>query len=129
MISTAFVITVHDEILAQTGVGRAGIHLDRLESVLGRIDQQMHYNSIDDAFEIAAWYGVAIAKGHAFVDANKRTGLSVMLAFLEVQGISIPADVGLDDLMVNIVESSLAHEQLAQEVADYLYQLSGSCHS
>lgn len=102
MISTAFVITVHDEILAQTGVGRAGVHLDRLESVLGRIDQQMHYNNIDDAFEIAAWYG---------------------------QGISIPADVGLDDLMVNIVESSLEHEQLALELADYLYQLSGSCHS
>lgn len=63
MISTAFVITVHDEILRQTGVGRAGVHLERLESVLGRIDQQMHYNHIDDAFEIAAWYGVAIAKG------------------------------------------------------------------
>lgn len=92
--------------------------------MLGRIDQQMHYNNIDDAFEIAAWYGVAIAKGHAFVDANKRTGLSVMLAFLEVQGISIPADVGLDDLMVNIVESSLEHEQLALQVADFLYQLS-----
>ncbi|MFA9485964.1 MULTISPECIES: type II toxin-antitoxin system death-on-curing family toxin [unclassified Moraxella] len=123
MISTAFVITVHDEILAQTGVGRAGVHLDRLESVLGRIDQQMHYNCIDDAFEIAAWYGVAIAKGHAFVDANKRTGLSVMLAFLEVQGISIPANVGLDDLMVEIVENDEPHEMLARTIADCLYQL------
>jgi death-on-curing protein len=40
-------------------------HLDKLESVLSRIDQQMYYNQVDDLYEIAAWYGIAISKGHA----------------------------------------------------------------
>ena len=112
-INTNFVIFVHDEILYQTKVGKAGVDLGRLESVLGRVDQQIYYNQIDNAFEIAAWYGVALAKGHAFVDGNKRTGLAVMLTFLEIQGIDIQYNTGLDDLMVDIVESKLPHETLA----------------
>lgn len=70
---------------------------------------------------VAAWYGVAIAKGHAFVDGNKRTALAVMLTFLKTQGIGITANIGLDDLMVEIVISQCPHDKLVQSVADYLY--------
>lgn len=122
-INVGFVAAVHDEIIRQTGVGRAGVHLERLESVLGRIDQQIYYNQIENIYEIAAWYGIALAKGHAFVDGNKRTGLATMLTFLEIQGVDIQYDAGLDDLMVDIVESQDEHETLAEQVAEFLYQL------
>ena len=36
LISSTFVIAVHDEILLQTGVGRTGCHIEKLESVLSR---------------------------------------------------------------------------------------------
>lgn len=75
LINATFAIAVHDEILLQTGVGLSGCHLDRLESVLNRVDQQIYYSYIEDVFEIAAWFGIALSKGHAFVDGNKRTGL------------------------------------------------------
>ena len=122
-INEAFVIAVHDEILKQTLVGRAGVYLDRLESVLGRISQQIYYNQIDNIFEIAAWYGIVLAKGHAFVDGNKRTGLATMLTFLEIQGVTVKDDTGLDDLMVDIVESKDAHEVLALRVSDFLFEI------
>jgi len=32
LISSTFVIAVHDEILLQTGVGRIGCHIEKLES-------------------------------------------------------------------------------------------------
>ena len=105
-------------------MGREGCHIEKLESVLGRIDQQIYYNDVNDLFEIAAWYGIALAKGHAFVDGNKRTGLAVMLTFLEIQGVSIHESTGLDDLMVDIVESQDQHEDLAKIVSDFLYELS-----
>ena len=105
LISSTFVIAVHDEILLQTGVGRSGCQIEKLESVLNRIDQQMYYSNVSDIFEIAAWFGIAISKGHAFVDGNKRTGLAVMLTYLEIQGVTIQEHTGLDDLMVDIVES------------------------
>ena len=112
LISSTFVIAVHDEILLQTGVGRSGCQIEKLESVLNRIDQQMYYSNVSDIFEIAAWFGIAISKGHAFVDGNKRTGLAVMLTYLEIQGVTIQEHTGLDDLMVDIVESQEDHELL-----------------
>lgn len=124
LINSTFVISVHDEILKETGVGREGCHIEKLESVLSRIDQQMYYNNVEDLFEIAAWYGIALAKGHAFVDGNKRTGLTVMLTFLEIQGVTIKDHMGLDDLMVDIVEDQDEHERLSQRVSDFLYELS-----
>lgn len=86
-INSTFVIAVHDEILRQTGVGREGCHLDKLESVLSRIDQQRHYNQVDDLYEIAAWYGIAISKGHAFVDGNKRTKRRNAYFFLKFKAV------------------------------------------
>lgn len=124
LINSTFVVAVHDEILKQTGVGRSGCHLDKLEGVLSRIDQQMYYNGVGDLFEVSAWYGIALAKGHAFVDGNKRTGLAVMLTFLEIQGVTIINHTGLDDLMVDIVESDNGHEVLAKRVANFLIALS-----
>jgi death-on-curing protein len=105
-------------------VGRTGCHIEKLESVLSRIDQQMYYSDVSDIFEIAAWFGIAISKGHAFVDGNKRTGLAVMLTYLEIQGVTIQEQTGLDDLMVDIVESQEEHELLAKIVAEFLYELS-----
>ena len=87
------------------------------------VNQQIYYNQIDNIFEIAAWYGIALAKGHAFVDGNKRTALAVMLTFLEIQGIDIQYDSGLDDLMVDIVESQQDHVVLANLVAEFLCEL------
>ena len=124
LISSTFVIAVHDEILLQTGVGRIVCHIEKLESVLSRIDQQMYYSNVSDIFEIAAWFGIAISKGHAFVDGNKRTGLAVMLTYLEIQGITILEQTGLDDLMVDIVESQESHDTLSKLVAEFLYDLS-----
>lgn len=123
-IGLEFVIAVHDEILRLTGVGRAGLDAERLASVLGRIEQQIHYNDVDDVFEVAAWYAIVIAKGHAFVDGNKRTGLAVMLTYLDIQGVAVESNAHLDDLMVAVVESEQPHELLAHELAETMYSLS-----
>ncbi len=37
-------------------------------------------------FELAAAYGVAIARNHPFVDGNKRIALAVVYVFLEMNG-------------------------------------------
>ncbi|MCG9660598.1 hypothetical protein [Vibrio mediterranei] len=57
------VVTIHDSIL-ETERGAAGYHGDdRLGGALGRIDNQIQYNGLDDVFDIAAWYVEAIAMG------------------------------------------------------------------
>ena len=120
-INVDFVIAVHDEILKQT-TGLAGVDIGELDSALARPHQQMHYAGVDDVFEIGAWYAVAIAKAHAFNDGNKRTGLSVMLTYLELQGITVPDHIGLDDTMVEVVEAKEEHEIIVKALANYINQ-------
>ena len=64
------------------------------------------------------WY--CYLKRSCFVDGNKRTGLAVMLTYLEIQSVTIQEQTGLDDLMVDIVESQEEHELLAKIVAEFL---------
>ncbi len=44
-----------------------------LEGALARVDNRLAYGLIVDVFDLAAATAVAIAQGHCFNDANKRT--------------------------------------------------------
>ncbi len=61
-----------------------------LEGALARVDNRLAYGMIDDAFDLAAAYAIAIAQGHGFNDANKRAAFRTMNAALAFNGIQIP---------------------------------------
>ncbi|EHH1079224.1 type II toxin-antitoxin system death-on-curing family toxin [Vibrio parahaemolyticus] len=62
----------------------------RLGGALGRIDDHIYYNDLNEVYDIAALYIEAIAKGHCFADANKRTSLVVgLLVETEASGVDI----------------------------------------
>lgn len=119
IISLELVIEIHDNVIDISG-GANGVNIDRLAGSLSRIEQQIFYNDVNDVFEIACWYAVAIAKGHGFTDGNKRTALSTMLTFLDIQGITLIENTGLDDIMVDVVESKLSHDVLVKKLAYYI---------
>jgi len=116
-----YVITTHDEILAELGGlpgfaagGRGGV-----EAALTRVENHAYYNGIDDVFGIAAMYAVAIARGHVFNDANKRTGLTCALAYLDREGFEIPRAPELEDAVVEVAKGAVEHEAFAS----YLYTI------
>lgn len=121
-INAKFVVAVHDEILRQT-TGLEGVDIGELEGALARPDQQIHYAGVNNIYEIAAWYAVAIAKAHAFNDGNKRTGLSVMFTYLDLQGVTVPDHQGWDDTMVEVVESQDDHEVIVKALAFYVFSM------
>lgn len=121
MIDSKLVIEIHDAIL-EDEPGLAGMpDLGKLEGALSRIDNQRLYAGADDVFEIAARYAIALARGHCFNDANKRTALVTALTYLDLQGIEIRRSAKLEDIMVDVASGQL-HEQA---LADLLYALSG----
>ncbi len=64
--------------------GRA---LDKsLEGALSRVDNRLAYGLIEDVFDLAAAYCVAVAQGHCFNDGNKRTSFHAMDAVLTFNG-------------------------------------------
>src|SRR5687768_10633951 len=86
-----------------------------LEAVLGRIENNQNYNKVDDVFQIAALYALAIAQGHPFIDGNKRTALVSMIVFLNLNGKSVDvSQKEIEDLMVEIADKKIEISELCQ---------------
>ncbi|WP_249960854.1 type II toxin-antitoxin system death-on-curing family toxin [Histophilus somni] len=116
MITVELVLAIHQAIL-ETEPGLKGtVDVSKLESALSRIDNWMLYEKIDNIFDIAALYAVAIARAHAFPDGNKRTAMVTMLIYLDLQGIEIKPNHGLDDTMVEVATGTMDFKQLAQHL-------------
>jgi len=78
-------LLLHDESLAEHG-GAAGIRDEGLlDSALARPMNLIAYGEPDLA-ELAASYGVGLAKNHAFVDGNKRAAFLAVGLFLRLNG-------------------------------------------
>jgi|TARA_B110000908_G_C9855253_1_gene271704 death-on-curing protein len=72
-----------------------------LESTTARVNNRRAYGLIGDVFDLAAAYAAAIAQGHCFRDANKRTAFQTMDVVLELNGINI--DCSADEVGDNVI--------------------------
>lgn len=115
MLDLNFVVTVHDEIIKEFGglSGFAGGGIGGVEAALNRVETHAHYAGLDDVLGVAAMYTVALARGHVFNDANKRTGLTCALTYLAQQGIKVDRSPLLEDLTVMVAEGTLDHDDFA----------------
>lgn len=88
LLSAELVERIHDAILNPGEIpGRA--RDNSLEGPLARVENRLGYGMIEDAFDLAAAYAVAIAQGHCFNDGNKRTAHQSMDVCLDLNGIQI----------------------------------------
>lgn len=82
----ADVIELHDYVLARTG-GSSGLRDDGLlESALSRPLNRWSYEGVEDIRNLAATYGIGLAKNHPFIDGNKRAAFVGMIVFLASNG-------------------------------------------
>ena len=89
LLTAELVEAIHDEVLNPGEL--PGLALDKsLESALARIDNRLAYGLVGDVYDLAALYAMAIAQGHCFNDANKRTAHQCMDAVLDLNGVQIP---------------------------------------
>lgn len=91
LLSAEQIETLHDLVLNPGELpGRA---LDKsLEGALARVDNRLAYCLIEDVFALAAAYAEAIAQGHCFNDANKRTAYRAMIVCLRLNGVTLTHD-------------------------------------
>jgi death on curing protein len=85
-------MAAHDLELSVHG-GLAGIRdAGLLESALARAKNLWAYSESQPSLPVlAAAYAVGIISNHPFLDGNKRTGLVVSFAFLDVNGLDVIA--------------------------------------
>ncbi len=124
MLDVDFVITVHDEIIKKYGGlgGISGGGRGAIESALYRVQSYAQYADLDDVLGIAALYAEAIARGHVFNDANKRTGLACALTYLGRQGLHVSEDANLEEVMVALANGSLSWSEFAIYLGDAVDQ-------
>lgn len=112
-LSAAQVEALHDMVLNPGELpGRA---VDKsLEGALGRVDNRLIYGMIGDVFDLAAAYAVAIATGHCFNDANKRTAYRSMVVCLTLNGAALSHDTqDIGDLIIRVAQGQVPEEDLA----------------
>ena len=116
LLSAEVVEALHDAALNPGELqGRA---VDKsLEGALARVDNRLYYGMIEDIFDLAAAYAQAIACGHCFNDANKRTAFDAMNFCLELNGVEL--DWQVEDAGDRII--ALAHGLIGEEaIAEWL---------
>ncbi|MDD9157403.1 type II toxin-antitoxin system death-on-curing family toxin [Aliivibrio sp. S4TY2] len=113
------VIEINSFILeTEPGMKGGRIDIAKLQGALGRIDNAIVYEGLDDIFEIAAKYTASIAISHSLPDANKRTGLIVALEYLSLNDYELVSD---NDLLANAVRDLVIGEISEHDFADILY--------
>ncbi|MGZ8258853.1 MAG: type II toxin-antitoxin system death-on-curing family toxin [Methylotenera sp.] len=89
-INKRFLVTLHDESLTLHG-GASGVRDEGLlDSALNRAVNLVMYGEPDIA-QLAAAYGLGLAKNHAFIDGNKRVAFLSVGLFLGLNGYKLKA--------------------------------------
>lgn len=114
LLSEELVIAIHDEVLNPGEL--SGLALDKsLESALARAKNRLAYGMIGDVFDLAAANAVAIATGHCFNDANKRTAFRSMQTALWLNGVEAMFDVEtVGPLMIDVAQRKVDAGALAE---------------
>jgi death-on-curing protein len=99
------------------GFGHALCPDKSLESCLKRVENHIEYNNLSDPYEIAAFYAEAIARGHIFIDANKRTAFYTMAYFLILNNIEHGYPLEYEpfiNIFVDLADKKIDHKTLAE---------------
>ncbi|MCD6679008.1 type II toxin-antitoxin system death-on-curing family toxin [Vibrio cholerae] len=112
------VIEINAFILKTEPEMKGAVDIPKLQGALGRIDNAIVYEGLDDVFEIAAKYTACIAVSHALPDANKRTGLAVALEYLSLNDFELTQE---NDLLADAVRDLVIGIINETDFADILY--------
>jgi death-on-curing protein len=102
------------------GLGGGARDENLLRAALARPINKWHYeHPRPDLFDLAAAYAFAIARGHVFLDGNKRTAHAVAAVFLANNGIEhVAAEGEVVAAMIGLAEGMLSEAELAAWLRD-----------
>jgi death-on-curing protein len=113
-------LLLHDESLAEHG-GAAGLRSEvLLDSALAR-PLNLVADGHPDAADLAAAYGIGLAKNHPFVDGNKRAAFLAVGLFLALNGRRLVATQAEATLtMLEVAAGGIDEATFASWIRDHL---------
>ncbi|HHQ6628243.1 TPA: type II toxin-antitoxin system death-on-curing family toxin [Serratia fonticola] len=120
LVSSQEVIEFHDRLISRDGGIPGMAEPGRADALIHRVLNMHHYDGVTDIYDLAAVYLVAIARGHIFNDANKRTALLVAQVFLKRNGVQIMSSrISFDEMQIIAVNAATG-EYTWKRVSDHL---------
>lgn len=109
------VLTLHDDAIAFAGGETGVLSIDMLQSAIAQPEAGFDGQWANPfPFGMAAAYAFHLSRNHAFVDGNKRVGLSAAVAFLFMNGWELvdPAE-SLHPIMEDVAQGKIDKPALA----------------
>jgi death-on-curing protein len=107
-------LRVHNEQIKRHGGDDGMLNESRLDAALARPQLMLQYVPEMSLEELASAMAVAIAKGHPFVDGNKRTAAVVSLMFLRMNEIEVSAtETEIADVFIAVADGAMPESELA----------------
>lgn len=120
LVSSQEVIEFHDRLISRDGGIPGMAEPGRADALIHRVLNMHHYDGVTDIYDLAAVYLVAIARGHIFNDANKRTALLVAQVFLKRNGVQIMSSrISFDEMQIIAINAATG-EYTWKRVSDHL---------
>lgn len=113
LLNADVVAAIHDAVLNPGELqGMAG---DKsLDGALARVDNRLVYGMVEDVFDLAAAYCVAVCTGHVFNDANKRTSYKTLIICLHLNGVRIAHETAeAGDIIREVAQRRMDEDDLA----------------
>lgn len=110
-LTPAEVVTMNERLVAQHGgSGIEVLNPGSLEHLLEQIQGSIFgHDPFPSLLDKAAHILHRIARGHIFLDGNKRTAVMACLTFLQMNGQTLRLDMQVIDLTVDVARGAVEH--------------------
>lgn len=118
-------VHLNQRLLKQYGGLNTGVPPERIaliEALCDRVLSICNYEDLTDVAHVAAVYCEAIARGHAFTDANKRTAINAVYLFLHRNGIKTQVPTNLADEVVRVATASTDRHHFSNYIQEHIYE-------
>jgi len=109
------ILLIHSAIISEIGGSHGVRDIERVGGIIAHPQQFVFGKEVRKGiFEKAAAYGHDIIKYHPFIDGNKRTGMTSMAVFLELNGYRLEVKEGMIEKMaISIIIDKLEIPDIA----------------
>ena len=118
---TAHAITVHDEIINQSG-GLLGVaKFGQLDSIIDFVQNDTYYLELEDKLTYLLY---AINTGHCFIDGNKRASIALSAYFLEINNCFFRTErfiAEMENIAVDVADNRIDKDLLFEIINSIIY--------
>lgn len=114
------IILIHDDQINRYGGNLGFLNENLLDSAIGAVKQTYGGNFLNKfPHEMASTYMFSICKNHAFLDGNKRTAVSTLLTFLDMNNYTLNlSESELYNISIKVAEGSMKKDQLSKIILE-----------